>query len=42
MRRLLRALLLGWALAAAIVASAAEPPAILLAEICRRGAGASR
>ncbi len=35
MRRLLRALLLGWALAAAIVASAAEPPAILLAEVYR-------
>ena len=42
MRRLLRALLLGWALAVAIVAPAAEPPAILLAEVYRGQVDVSR
>ena len=42
MRRLLRALLLGWALAAAIVAPAAEPPAILLADVYRGQVDVSR
>ena len=42
MRRLLRALLLGWALAAAIVAPAAEPPAILLAEVYRNQVDVAR
>ena len=42
MRRLLQALLLGWALASAIVAPAAEPPAILLAEVYRGQVDVSR
>ena len=35
MSRLLRALLLGWALLLPVIGAAAEPPAILLAEVYR-------
>ncbi|MDP3539076.1 MAG: DNA ligase [Azonexus sp.] len=42
MSRLLRALLLGWALAFPVISLAAEPPAILLAEVYRNQVDVSR
>lgn len=42
MSRLLRALLLGWVLAFPVVSMAAEPPAILLAEVYRNQVDVSR